>query len=161
MRLALTGTPGTGKTTVTAELRRRGHEVHDVHALVEGGLSLYRDEDRNSLVADIDGLRDALRDVDGILEGHLSHLLDVDTCVVLRCHPDELGRRGRNRENQEAEALDAVLIDAVEHCDDVHEIDTTDRTPEQVADLVEAIMRSEENCPPGRVDWTPWLMEEQ
>lgn len=159
MRLALTGTPCVGKTTVAAELADRGHEVHDVNALVESGMSLGRDEDRDSLLADVDALRDALSDADGVLESHLSHLLNADTCVVLRCHPDELGRRGANRENREAEALDAVLIDAAAHCDDLHEIDTTDRSPDEVADLVEQVMRGEAEFPPGRIDWTDWLAE--
>ena len=53
MRIALTGTPGTGKTTVAALLPYR---VIDLNALVKGGLNLGTDPERGCLEADMDGL---------------------------------------------------------------------------------------------------------
>lgn len=159
MRAALTGTPGVGKTTVARVLSERGYEVHALGSLVEEGLNLGRDEERDSLLADLDALEERLRGERGVLEGHLSHLLDVDVAVVLRCDPRELERRGGNRENLEAEALDVVLQEAVERCDEVHEVDATDLSPEEAADRVEAALEGREEFPPGSVDWTDWLME--
>ena len=60
MRIALTGTPGTGKTTVAGLLPYR---VIDINALVKGGMNLGIDPDRGCLEADMDALA-------GQLAGH-------------------------------------------------------------------------------------------
>ena len=58
------------------------------------------------------------------------------------------------RENLEAEFLDVILVEAVEWCDLVSEIDATCLSPEEVADRVVGILRGELKMPPGEVDWT-------
>ena len=50
--------------------------------------------------------------------------------------------------------LDVILVEAMEWCDRVSEIDTTLRSPEKVADLVVGILRREIEMPPGDIDWT-------
>jgi adenylate kinase len=86
---------------------------------------------------------------------------------VLRCHPDLLRERLRERgedattaqENAEAEALDVLLSETVERHDpaDVYEIDTTDRPPAAVADDVAAAVAGERAPSAGAVDFTDWL----
>lgn len=161
VKAALTGTPGVGKTTTAELLRERGHRVVDVNALVDEGFHGHLDEERDSLVADLDGLREALKDEEGLLEGHLSHLLDLDLAIVLRCSPEILEERGLNAENVEAECVDVVLVEAVETCEEVHEVDTSSLSPGEVADRVERVLRGEEELPPGAVDWSDRLLEDR
>lgn len=94
MRMALTGTPGTGKTTV-AELVDADLDVVHLNDLVEeADLHVGRDDERGSLVADLEAIEAHLADRDDVLvESHLSHHLRVDRVVVLRCHPRELRER--------------------------------------------------------------------
>jgi adenylate kinase len=161
MRIALTGTPGTGKTTVAALLP---YKVIDINSLVKEGLNLGIDPERGCLNADMDALARRLEEMDPektcILEGHFSHCF-AEWSIVLRLAPFELRKRmeargysqEKIRENLEAEALDVILVEAVELCDRVDEIDTTGKTPQEVAQLVIGITKGELALPPGQVDW--------
>ncbi|MFC3476346.1 adenylate kinase family protein [Halobacterium litoreum] len=168
MRVALTGTPGTGKTTVS-ELLDSDLDVVHVNALVEDeGLYSEVDEDRDSKVADMEAVREWLAGEDDVLvESHLAHLVDVDRVVVLRCAPDELETRLTERgesprkaeENAESEALDVILSEAVRiHGESkVYEVDTTGRTPEDVAADVDAAIAGDREPSAGDVDFTDYL----
>lgn len=165
-RLAVTGTPGTGKTTATDLVADRlGVDVIHLNDLIrEVGLYTERDEARDSLVADFEAVREHLGDWSGVLESHLAHHFDADAVVVLRCAPAELRSRLASRgeseakvtENVESEALDIVLSEAVQHAGEkrVYEIDTTGREPAAVADDVAAVLRGEREPSAGTVDFT-------
>ncbi len=82
---------------------------------------------------------------------------------MLRCHPDllrtRLEERGytdeKVRENVEAEAIDLILVEALDACERVFEIDATALTPEAVADSIERIINGKgDDYLPGRVDWS-------
>jgi adenylate kinase len=166
MRIALTGTPGTGKTTVAAILP---FKVVDINSLVRAGLNVGIDPLRGCLEADMEALAKHLRkEMESqrenggvvILEGHFSHRF-ADWAIVLRLGPavlrERLAARGYSEEkineNLEAEALDVILVEAVESCSRVDEIDTTNRSAVEVADLVKRIIDGELMLPPGQVDW--------
>jgi len=174
MIVALTGTPGTGKSAVAGLLEKEyGYRIVDVNrAARECGCVVGRDEERGTDIVDADALREALaltNDADGVvvLEGHLSHLLDAELVVVLRCHPAELGIRlqekgfspAKARENLEAESVDVALIEAVDvhGVDAVFEVDTTSLTLAETAEMVRALVEGDLNvCQthrPGNVDW--------
>ncbi len=171
MIIALTGTPGTGKSSVARELRRLGERVVELSSLARESRSLLRrDRRRGSWELDLSRLSRLVRERWGeaFVEGHLSHLLDVDAAVVLRCSPPVLRRRLRRRrypeakvrENSLAEALDAITVEAVERLgrDRVAEIDTTQRGAESVARIIARIVhggfRAGERYRPGRVDFS-------
>ncbi len=157
--IALTGTPGTGKTTVAELLKKRGHEVISVLEMArKHGCIL--DEEGDEVEIDVERLANFR--FDGIVEGHLSHYLHPDITIVLRCNPlilkERLADRGWDEEklmeNVEAELLDVILVEAIEMNYNVFEVDTTSMTPEEVADVVENIISGEgEEYRPGRVDW--------
>lgn len=167
MRVAVTGTPGTGKTTATRRIDALD-VLHLNEVLEREGFDAGRDAERGSLVADTDALAAWLdgRD-DVVIESHLAHLFDAHRIVVLRCHPDELGARLRERgesdpkvrENTEAEALDIVLSEAVaKHGRDrVYEVGTTGRSPADVAAEIAAVIADEREPSAGTVDFTGWL----
>lgn len=166
--VAITGTPGTGKTTVAEILRKRGYRVFSVNDLAERLDCIIGEEDGCKIV-DVEELADRIAEVlpKGLvfLEGHLSHLLNPNVAIVLRCNPVELKRRlekkGWNREkvleNVEAEIVDSILIEALECCGEVYEIDTTERSPEDVANVIERIVKCDEKAKnkfkPGKIDW--------
>ncbi|WP_433630570.1 adenylate kinase family protein [Halomicrococcus sp. NG-SE-24] len=179
MKVAVTGTPGTGKTTATdivaSNLGDAAIDVVHLNEVVrEEGFHEGEDAERGSLVADLDALADWLDDREReseadhlLVESHLAHRFDADRVVVLRCRPEQLAERLADRgepeakatENAESEALDVVLSEAVaEHgADAVYEIDTTDRDPEAVADDVEAVVRGDRAPSAGEVEFTDYL----
>ncbi len=86
--------------------------------------------------------------------------------VVLRAHPDILKIRLKNKgfkdakiaENVEAEALDICAFEAFQrYGDQASEVDATDKSPQQVVDIIKMIMDGEETFPVGRVDFSEYL----
>ncbi|MFP3871500.1 MAG: adenylate kinase family protein [Candidatus Natronoplasma sp.] len=163
---ALTGTPGVGKTTVSELLKEEGYEVLDLNRFIrEKDLLEDEDAERGSFNVDTKRLREVFLEEGlehDIVEGHLSHHLKLSPTIVLRCSPTELKKRMKEKgwsgrkvqENAEAEALDVILVEALEACDEVYEVDTTERTPQEVADRVKDIFKGEtENYIPGSIDW--------
>jgi adenylate kinase len=168
VRVAVTGTPGTGKTTATDRLETDLDVVHLNDLIREEGLTTGRDERRDSLVADLDAVADRLAGrEDVVVESHLAHHLDADRVVVLRCHPAEIERRLRERgepeatvtENAESEALDVILSEAVDRhgTDRVYEIDATDLTPEGTAREIEAVVAGRREPAAGTVSFVDYL----
>lgn len=171
MRVAVTGTPGTGKTTATRLLEDRLGEMEVVHLndVIERE-ELYTDVDaeRDSVIADLEAIRATVDDDDLLVESHLAHHLPADRVVVLRCRPERLEHRLRKRgespatatENAESEALDVILSEAVDRhgLEAVFELDTTDRSPAAIADEVEAVVAGEKEPSAGEVDFTEWLL---
>ena len=164
MRVALTGTPGTGKTSVAKVLRDRGHDVLDMTRFIkDNGLREGYDAERDTYSVDVERLNDALSDMeDCIFEGHLAHFMDVDLIIVMRCHPDVLAERLRARgyseskvrENVEAEILDVILCESVDSEIPTFVIDSTSETPQESASAVEDIMKGDtNNRMPGDVSW--------
>lgn len=168
MMMVVTGTPGTGKSAVADELERRGRTVVRAGETV-GPFVLGDDPERDTRVVNEEAWVRSFAPVDGIVEGHLAHLLPSDRAVVLRCRPDVLETRLRARgyaakkvrENAEAEALDVILIETLEiHPQEtVLEIDTTDRSPAETADLVEGFVEGKVPPSSGSFDWSAYLLE--
>jgi len=162
--VALTGTPGVGKSTVADILRKRGYRVFSVNVLAEKFKCIIGEEE-GCKVVDVEELSKKVKEIDEgitILEGHLSHLLKPDVTIVLRCNPIILKNRLESKkwnrekilENVEAEIVDSILIESIENCRNVYEVDTTELDPEEVADIVEEIIkRGNKRFKPGRIDW--------
>ncbi len=168
MRVAVTGTPGTGKTTATERLDTGLDVIHLNDVIREEDLSEGVDEERDSVVADMDAVAEWLdgRD-DVVVDSHLAHNFDADRVVVLRAHPDEIVDRLTDRgepeekalENAESEALDVILSGAVERHgrESVYEVDTTDRDPDAVAAEIAAVIDGEREPSAGEVSFVEWL----
>lgn len=166
MLIAVTGTPGTGKTSACAVLAKRGYVVVDLDGFARReGLIVGRDAARGSDEVDVDALRDGLHIPAKVafLKSHYSHRMHVDLAVVLRCRPSVLRARleargwppEKVRENVEAEAIDVILQEAVGRLPFVFEVDTTSSTPAQTAEAILAILQGKtKGHEPGSVDWT-------
>jgi adenylate kinase len=164
----VTGTPGTGKTTAVDRLETDLEVVTLTDVIKDRDFVTERDEGRDTLIADLDAVREWLDDrEDVILESHLAHHLPVDRVIVLRCHPAEIEQRLADRgessetvaENGESEALDVILAEAVRtHGEDaVYEIETTDRSPGAVAREIEAVLRGDREPSAGTVSYVDYL----
>ena len=166
MLIALTGTPGTGKTSVGEVLKARGYAVLDLDRMArEYGFIRGRDEARQADEVDVDALRERIRVPAKLafLKSHYSHLMDVNVAIVLRCRPSVLRDRLRARqwseekilENVEAEAIDVITQEATQRIPFVYEVDTTARLPAETAGEVLAILQGKtEGHEPGKVDWS-------
>ncbi|MDE1820252.1 MAG: AAA family ATPase [Euryarchaeota archaeon] len=165
----MTGTPGTGKSTLGTLLSRRGTqapwrviEVRDLLAPEGRG--------RHRTGAAIIDMALAARRVRKIardrgkpvlLVGHLAHLLPVSGALLLRCRPDVLRRRLLRRgvkgkqlqSNVEAEMVDVILLEALALGRRIWEIDTTDRTPSSVAGWARSVLRGNVRPHHGMIDW--------
>lgn len=166
---ALTGTPGTGKTTLSSELRRRGYEVVDGKAFIrENGLLGEYDRERDTYEVDLDALNDALEPFRAeagpvVFDSHLSHFMDSRGILLLRCSPEVLAGRLRSRgyseakvrENVQAEILDEILCEASETDIPIGEMDSSSLTVGEMADIAEKIISgAADDYPPGSVDWS-------
>ena len=171
---AITGTPGTGKSSVSEELRSRGYDVLDIKAHIKAnGLLGELDEARNTYEVDLDDLNDSLDDLrakDGIhlMDSHLSHFMDCSGIIVLRCRPSVLAKRleargygpETGRANVQSEILDVILCEATESDIPVFEIDCSDCGVSASADAVEKIVKGESSdYLPGKTDWSEEMEE--
>jgi adenylate kinase len=175
MVIIIAGVPGVGKTTIACMLAERlgGVQVNLSELAEAEGLILSWDAERETAVADIDGLRVRLIRILSnpqkpiVVEGHFA--VDVTPpqmtsfVIVLRRAPwilkKELESRGYNpekvRENVEAELINISLAEVMEaHPPErVCEIDTTGRASRDVVEEILSIVEGETNCRHGQIDW--------
>ncbi|NTV00886.1 MAG: AAA family ATPase [Methanoregulaceae archaeon] len=166
MMFGITGTPGTGKSTLAELLLSGGFRILHLSETF-GPYLIGRDTGRETMVIDEERWAGEFGRFEGVVEGHLAHLLPCDRIVILRCRPDVLACRLRERgyppakitENSLAEALDVVLVETLESFspEQVYELDTTDKTIQECADLAEKFFHG--NLPPshGSLDWSSYI----
>ena len=141
---ALTGTPGTGKTSLKKHLNKKIISLSEYYEQASEGKT-----DNGEWIVDIEKLDNILEDSDcNFFEGNFSHKLDkIDKVIVLRCDPQILEKRleSRNysknkvRENLEAEAIGLIYSEAIEIIDktNVFQIDNSTRKPQETANIIE------------------------
>jgi len=172
MLVAVTGTPGVGKTTVCSLLAKEFDVISVNDFAKEHGCFEDFDEEAGSYNVDTDMLGGLLQDHRNkmtILDGHLAHYVECDVIIVLRCAPELLGKRLRARgyreekvrENVQAEILDVILSESVESNPNTYEIDCTSLSVDEIAEAIKDIInrRDTDRFIPGRVDWTEEMEE--
>lgn len=158
MIVAITGTPGTGKTEVAKALAKRlGWKYISLNEIAEKE-NLYQgyDKERMSKIVDIKRLREevnilAASDKNLIIESHYAHDMPCDVVIVLRTEPNILRKRMTEKgfhaekiaENMEAEMMEVIKDEAVEAHKNVYEIDTTRKTAEAAAKEIEKMIKSQ------------------
>lgn len=150
---------------------------------IENDLVLGEDPDKFYKVIDIDKLNDCLNgeinnflstDTNGsikvlIVEGHLSHLCEgADKMIVLRLNPDILQIRLEERnyteskiqENLEAEALAVCSAEAYDiYGEKTNEIDASDKSVDEIRDLIIDIVSDKLESPVGSIDFMEWFLK--
>ena len=182
MLIALTGTPGTGKTTVAHLLKKKGITTCSLNDLaLSHHFTQGIDVKRGSYILDIEKINEYINNEYGVttapilFEGHTSHWLTmVAWVIILRCHPKILRQRletkrwnqGKIQENVEAEILDIILCEATEihHSHHLLEIDTTSQTPPSIANIILSQIHTgfsniSDYCI-GRVDWSEEILKD-
>ena len=167
VNIALTGTPGTGKTSLSSKADYNTVSINDYYAEISNG----KDEEDNWLI-DLEKLNEIIvtkNHSNTIFEGHVAHFLkNIDKIIVLRCHPNELKKRlssrnysdGKVRENMEAEALNIICEEAIDLYDEknVFEIDTStitiEKSVEKIRDIINGNIKSNK-----RIDYSETIMD--
>jgi adenylate kinase len=181
MIIALTGTPGTGKTSISRFLNEKEIDVIDLNkTAIENNFISGNDEIRNSKIVDLKKIDEYLNKEYKnknltIIEGHLSHLLIcIDKVILLRCHPEKLkenlNKKGwgdkKIKENIEAEILDIILCEAIElHSkENIIEIDVTnmkiDKTASLIAEIINNKFKNIKKYKIGKIDWSEEILKD-
>jgi len=149
--IAVTGTPGTGKTELSKELAKQlGYKYIDVNKIIKKeDLEESYDKKRDTYVVDAKKLSKALdkcikENKDVVIDSHMSHEADpklIDWCIVTKCDTDvlreRLKKKGYNsekvQENIDAEILDICREEAARYDHKILVVDTTKKTPKKLA----------------------------
>ena len=143
--IAISGTPGTGKTSL-CEVLADTYSVLSLQDLAEQNDCLDPvDVADGAAPIDIHLLAEKWQhegDEITFIDGHLSHFMDVDALVLLRCNPVELEKRLQSRDyspakvaaNVEWELLSGTWSELLEFeiSVPVLELDTTSGSPEEI-----------------------------
>lgn len=169
----ITGTPCTGKTTISSKLNGRLIKINDVaigndFVLGIDGEKGYKVIDIPKLSTHVDGI---IKKSDELLifEGHLSHLCNgADKVIVLRVKPEILEKRLKARnysdskihENLEAEALGVCTAESYEkYGEKVQEIDVSNLTVDEAVCEIDKIINNEAYYPVGEINFMEWLIK--
>ena len=172
----ISGTPCTGKTTVSEVLAKKLNckliKINDL--AIENDFVLGIDSEKGYKVIDIDALGEmVLKIIESsdellIFEGHLSHLCHgADKVIILRVRPEILEGRLRARdyseskirENLEAEAMGVCSAEAYAiYDDDVSEIDVSELTVEEIVDNLAGVISGGKTLSFGEIDFMDWII---
>ena len=164
---ALTGTPATGKTSITTKLKREIIHLSDFYSESSEGKNQtgeWRIDIERMNILTQKKLNDGI-----IVEGHLSHFIDnIDQIIVLRCDPRVLRKRMEKRkyreekimENLEAEAMGLIYSQALEikNGTDVFQLDTTNLNVKECSKILEGFMKGNVKLD-ETIDYSERIME--
>jgi len=124
MRIVLTGSPGVGKTSVAKLLGKRlaSKVVNEKQFALEKGIGKWNTEE-DELVIPLKEFGQELgkllnKEKNIVIEGHMvcELKLPADFIVVLRCHPEILEERLRQRHYGEEKIQDNVFCEGIDYC---------------------------------------------
>jgi adenylate kinase len=180
--IALSGTPGTGKSVVgqllAVNLGIQCLELNQI--IINHGLYLGEDADRETLIADIEKVRDYFLTTleEGktryVVVGHFADEVPQDlleVLILLRCNPVILSQRLQKKgwsvekivENLQAELLGECTAQAIARHDlsQIFEIDTSQKTPQETVEAINNILAGKgSNFTVGEISWLRSLDEQ-
>ncbi len=179
--IIITGTPGTGKTSISKLISDYlNAKLVSLNTLVISKNFVQKyDEERETYVADFVKLKKFLKELiknsknEGInfciIEGHFADVVPnkyITLSIILRCHPDILKERLKNRnynekkikENMQAEILGNstnYILQKNLKCP-LYEIDTSYKTIRQISEIIIDMIQKDgfiEKYKVGNIDW--------
>jgi adenylate kinase len=167
MLIALSGTPGCGKTSVSKRLAKKlDFKLLTLNYFIKRE-KLYSgyDKKRKTYIADLKKIQkfvDKKIKNNYIIDSHMSHLLKVDKVIVLRCEPEELKKRLKRKgwskkkilENIEAELIGIISSEARKKHKKVYDIDTTNKSINLIINKIIKLLKIKGNKP---IDWLTCL----
>ena len=173
MSLIITGNPGVGKHTIANEiLKTKNFQLLDINKIaIETN---HVENDDIGIEVDVENLKMHIKKrltSRSLIVGHLAPYVldksDVDLVIVLRKNPYNLTDVYKNRnysenkskENTGSEILGIIVNDSIAAFgrEQTYEVDTTDKTPEQIVDRINEIIGGGEG---DLIDWLG-LVEEK
>ncbi len=152
MRIAISGTPGCGKSTVSRKLSRKlDYELADLNEVIKKK-KLYDKYDRKfkTYIVDVKKIENLKFPKDCIIDSHLSHFLRVDKVIVLRCDPRELEKRLKKKKwskekiriNVESEMIGIISHEAKKLHKKVFEVDTSGKTVDKTIKEIVKLLKN-------------------
>lgn len=172
--IVISGTPGTGKTTIARMLKEEYSAIHLnlTDLAIEQGFILEEDSDRQTKIVDEDKLVPFIENFvkmhlsNIIIEGHYADIVpDEQTTIfiVLRTDPHILEQRLQEkqfstpkiRENLQSEVLGTCTSFALETHDHtkIYEIDTSVMSPEETVKLIQLYIKQRPASNVGGINW--------
>ncbi len=122
VRIAVTGTPGSGKTTFCSA---SNHPTTTLEKIAATYGCLGEVEEDGAAPIDVERLANTViwpEETTLLVDGHLSHLLPVNAIILIRCHPSVLRQRLSQRkyseskieENVECELIGTIAAECLE-----------------------------------------------
>jgi len=186
--VALSGTPGCGKTTVSKEIVKKiNAKFISLNKLaIEQGFIKKYDEKRATHVIDFKRLIPYLiKEIKTqsekpleilIVEGHFSDIIPdelIDFAIILRCHPDILAARLKARDYKKEKIIENVQAEILANClnyflqkklkEPLLEIDTSHISIHDLALLIIGLIKGKKNKEEfkiGKIDWLELLFQE-
>ncbi|MFQ6088327.1 MAG: adenylate kinase family protein, partial [Candidatus Methanofastidiosia archaeon] len=117
MRIAVTGTPGVGKTYLCKKISNISGLRHlEVLEFAKKFGFISKMENENTLIIDEERLQKKFKEMNDILiDSHFSEIFDVDLVIVLRCEPITLFKRLKERRYDEKKLKENVLSEMLDY----------------------------------------------
>ncbi|TFG03649.1 MAG: adenylate kinase [Promethearchaeota archaeon] len=179
--IVISGTPGTGKTTVSKNLSNfiNAEVISLNEVIIERNFVLGYDQQRETSIIDEEKL---MKNLSGIIkdfskeqleyliiEGHFTDIIPeayMDFIIILRCHPDELFIRLKKRGYKKKKIIENIQSEILGSCVNyfieknvnlpLYEIDTTNSDLGSIRMKILDIINKNENISDyyiGKIDW--------
>lgn len=186
--IIISGTPGCGKTSVARKLSCLiDAEIISLNELaISDNFSFEFDKERDTYIVDLQiflpFVLDKIKEIKNqnykylIIESHFSDIISneyIDFAFILRCDPDELIRRLKEKNYNRKKIMENVQAEILGNCvnyflqkkinSTLFEIDTTKLSIESVAKIIIGIIvekKNVDNYYVGKVDWLEKLFQE-
>lgn len=165
LRIAVTGVPGCGKTSLCEIIKYDTISVLDLAKKYDTIIPETINSD--TVEIDVELLNKILADEWNnppkehlLVDGHLSHNLPVNCVILMRCRPDVLENRLKLRnwtekkisENVESELLSSIVIELDKKMK-IIEIDTTNNSLDEISKRVNEWIKGDKVTNMLNIDW--------
>lgn len=190
--IIISGTPGCGKTTISKVISNRiNAQIISLNEVASSdNFSFEFDQERETYIVDFKILMPfILKEIKNvkelnppylIIEGHFADIIPndlIDIAIILRCNPDELYERLKDRNYKNNKITENVQAEILGNCVNYFlkkkinypffEIDTSNKSVETVAETIIDIIKSNKNSSNytqkyhvGHIDWLEKLFQE-